>query len=127
MWFYVFLDYFFFVFHTLFVLFVLTGWILRKTREAHFWAVLCTGLSWFGLGYWYGWGFCFCTEWHWQARIKQGLEDMPHSYIKFLLDNITGLDWDASWVDAATLAGFLAAMGIAIYFKRKKWGKKKSG
>ena len=49
-------DIFFFVFHSMFILFVLVGWAWKRTRLAHLVVVGLTALSWFGLGIWYGFG-----------------------------------------------------------------------
>jgi len=74
-----------------------------KTRKANLMVLLITAFSWFILGIWYGWGFCFCTEWHYQVRMKLGYFDMPSSYVKFLIDSVTGLDVNSKLVDMLTL------------------------
>jgi len=74
---YNFLDKFFFVFHSLLILFNLSGWMWKKTRRLNLVLLLLTGFSWTILGIWYGFGFCPSTEWHWQVRMKLGLPDMP--------------------------------------------------
>src|SRR5262245_19219310 len=51
----------FLVLHATWVLFVCLGWIWKRTRRWHLAAVTLTALSWFGLGIWYGWGYCLCT------------------------------------------------------------------
>ena len=58
MW-YTFLNIFFFVFHTVFTLFNMGGWAFPKTRKLHLITLSLTAFSWFILGIWYGWGFCF--------------------------------------------------------------------
>ena len=54
----------FFVFHTAWIAFNCVGWIWRRTRPWQLATVSLTALSWFGLGVWYGWGYCPCTDWH---------------------------------------------------------------
>jgi hypothetical protein len=44
-----FLDYLLLVFHTLIVIFNLTGWMWRATRKWHFLLISLTVLSWFAL------------------------------------------------------------------------------
>ena len=85
------LDIFFFAFHTVFMCFVLFGWMARKTRKAQLAAVLATAFSWFFLGIWYGFGFCFCTEWHWRLRERLGYTETTDSYIEFLVEAVTPL------------------------------------
>ena len=84
------LNVFFFIFHTLFTLFNLTGWIWKKTRPAHAVTMVLTSFSWFILGLFYGIGFCFCTEWHWQVRRLLGIRDTSTSYIYLLIKVLTG-------------------------------------
>lgn len=110
-----FLNLFFFLFHTLWILFVLTGWIWEGTRKLHLAAVGLTGFSWVILGIRYGMGYCPCTDWHWQVRQKLGYEDMPASYVKFLIDEMTGFSLSASLVDTITVTLFVVALILSIY------------
>jgi hypothetical protein len=112
---YAFLDIFFFVFHSILIVFNLFGWIWEKTRKANLILLLLTAFSWFILGIWYGFGFCPCTEWHYQVRMKLGYFDMPYSYIKFILDSLTGLDFNATLIDVCTLIFFLLALTASLY------------
>ena len=67
MWFQ-FLNIFFFVFHSVFTLFNITGWAFRKTRKWHLITMLLTAASWFILGIWYGWGYCVF------GKVTQGMD-----------------------------------------------------
>lgn len=107
-----FLDYFFLIFHSLFTLFNLTGWIWKKTRKFHLATLAVTAASWFVLGIWYGWGYCFCTDWHWKVRDALGRPIGSESYIHFLILEITGISINPGLVDRVTMAGF-AACGLA--------------
>lgn len=118
---YQFLDIFFILFHTVFTLFNLLGWIWKKTRRLHLITLGLTALSWFLLGLFYGMGYCFCTDWHWQVRAHLGKTDMPHSYIKFLFDELTGLDISASLVDSCTMIFFIMAIVASIFFNLRDW------
>jgi hypothetical protein len=109
-----FLDIFFIVFHTLFILFILVGWSWKKTRRIHLVMEGLTALSWFGLGIWFGFGYCPFTDWHWQVRIALGDEDLPTSYIKFLIDRLTGFDVNAMLVDTVTVAAFLVSIVLSL-------------
>lgn len=121
---YQFIDYFFLYFHLIFTIFNLTGWIFVKTRNLHFYTIMITFISWFGLGIFYGVGYCPLTDWHWQVREKLGHTDMPHSYIKFLIDHFTGLNVDAKFVDAMTFACFFICFVLAVILKVQKIRKK---
>jgi Protein of Unknown function (DUF2784) len=124
MW-YQFLNIFFFVFHTLFTLFNLIGWIFSKTRKLHLATMLLTAFSWFVLGIWYGWGYCFCTDWHWQARETLGYHDRSDSYIHFLLLKLTGKDFNPKLVNDATLIIFLLCFVLSIWLHIKDRQKRK--
>jgi len=121
MFFYKFLDIFFLVFHTLIIFFNLFGWMWRKTRRANLIVLFITAFSWFGLGIWYGFGYCFCVDWHWQVKMKLGEYDLPNSYIKYLLDKLTGLDWNAALVEPLTFVFFFAAIIASIFFNTRDW------
>lgn len=115
---YVVLDKAFFVVHALLVLFFLTGWAWQKARPWHLGLVVLTAFSWFGLGLRYGFGYCPCTGWHWHVRYRLGYTDMPRSYLKFLADQITGLDFDAALVNTVVFIAFglvtLLSLGLTI-------------
>ena len=104
MWF--FLNYFFFVFHTAFTLFNLLGWIFPATRKWNLVTLLLTAFSWFVMGAWYGWGYCMCTDWHWDVREKLGYHDQSHSYIHFLILKLTGINLYEKLVETLTLVLF---------------------
>ena len=112
---YPFLNIFFFVFHTVFPLFNIVGWTLPKTRKLHLITLSITAISWFVLGIWYGLGYCFCTDWHFQIREKMGYIDSSNSYIHFLILQLTGLNLNPKLVDNATLIVFLISFGLSIW------------
>jgi len=120
-----FLDKFFFVFHSAVILFVLTGWIWRKTRKAHLLLVLAVAFSWFILGLWYGYGYCPCTDWHWSVRAELGIFDMPSSYTKFLIDAFTGWNADPRTVDILTLVLLVAAFIASLAANLADWKRKR--
>jgi hypothetical protein len=109
----VFLDRFFFIFHLCIIVFNLFGWIWRRTRLANL-IVLCgTLFSWTVLGIWHGFGYCPFTEWHWRVREALGDVDLPSSYIKFLVDSLTGLNVNSRLVDAAAIVLLLLALSAS--------------
>ena len=113
MW-YSFLNIFLFIFHTLFTLFNLTGWIFKKTRKLHLITISLTAFSWFFLGIWYGWGYCFCTDWHWDVRRKLGFHDDSDSYIQFLIQKLTGIEVPYILVERYTLIIFILCFILSI-------------
>jgi Protein of Unknown function (DUF2784) len=123
MW-YSFLNIFFFIFHTGFTLFNIVGWSFKKTRKLHLVTMLLTVFSWFVLGIWYGWGYCACTDWHWQVRDTLGFDDRSNSYIHFLIFKLTGKDLNELLVGRATLIIFCISFGLNVILllrDRKKY------
>ncbi len=118
---YQFLNLFFFIFHTAFTLFNITGWILPATRKWNLVTLLATAFSWFVLGIWYGWGYCLCTDWHWRVREHPGYHEQRGSYIHFLLQKLTGADFNARLVEWATLLTFLVSLVMSIWLNSRDW------
>ena len=109
------LDIFFVIFHTSLTLFNMFGWIWKKTRLANLVTLAITGSSWLFLGLIVGMlGYCPLTDWHFNILYKLCKTDLPTSYVKYLVDRLTGLDINATLVDNATLYGFLAALAISL-------------
>ena len=109
------LNIFFFAFHTAWTLFNVLGWIFPKTRKWNLATLLLTAFSWFVLGIWFGWGYCLCTDWHWQVRARLGYHDESYSYIHFLLLKLTGLELPPKLVDGVTLAAFIISLVMSIW------------
>ena len=111
---YILLDRFFLVFHTLFTLFNVTGWLFKKVRILHLFTMLLTLFSCVILGIWYGFGYCFCTDWHWRVREILGRPVDSWSYIHFLIKEISGLNLDPHMVDKITFMVFLVCLILTI-------------
>jgi hypothetical protein len=122
-----FLDIFFIIFHSSLILFNIFGWIWKKTRKLNLILLLLTGASWLFLGLLVGTlGYCPLTDLHFKVLEKLGKTDIPDSYIKYLADRLTGLDFNPAVVDKVTLIAFLAALAVSVilnitdYTKRNK-------
>lgn len=120
------LDIFFVIFHSSLILFNLFGWIWKRTRVANLITLALTGGSWVILGLIVGMiGYCPLTDWHFNILYKLGKTDLPISYIKYLADRLTGLDFDQTLIDNATLYGFIIALIISLLLNasdfRKRW------
>ena len=109
------LDIFFVLFHSFIITFNLFGWIWKKTRKANLVLLLLTAFSWFVLGIWYGIGYCPLTDWHWKVLRHLGNYNLPNSYVKYLADRITGLDFNAQLVDTLVVVLFLLAFIGSIF------------
>lgn len=108
-------DLFFICFHSLLILFNLFGWIHPVTRKWNLVTLLLTGASWFGLGIFYGWGYCPLTEWHFRILARLGHQDLPASYISYMINRLLGLSVPQNTVDVCTLVFFLIALVISLY------------
>jgi hypothetical protein len=106
------LDKAFFVFHSALIAFNLVGWAFRRVRALHRVTVLLTALSWFVLGAFYGWGYCLCTDWHFQARRELGYVDPETSYVQLLARVGFGVSMSQQVADGVT-AGLFAAIVMA--------------
>lgn len=118
-----FLDLTLFAIHVSVISFNLFGWIRPSWRKAHLAVVLLTLSSWFILGFWYGFGYCFLTDWEWDIKRSLGETNLPHSFITYLTNNLLGLNMAATTVDVITVAAFVPAVVISIYLNVRKWRK----
>lgn len=114
-----FLDILLHLAHLILIAFNLFGWLHPKLRRANFICLLLTGVSWFILGLKYGIGYCPLTDWQWQVKLDLGQADLPNSYIKYIADKLTGLDFDPAIIDMATAIAYFGAFAASIYVNFK--------
>jgi len=119
------LNIFFFVFHSLFIAFNLFGFLFKKTRLANLICLLLTGFSWCVLGIWYGIGYCFLADWHMQVRRKLGYINDPHSYVKLLIDTITGWNVNSALVDVMTVILYSVALICSLALNIRDFTRKR--
>ena len=103
----------FFVVHSLWIGFNCVGWIWRRTRPWHLLTLTLTAASWFVLGIRYGWGYCPCTDWHWQIRERLGYRDPP-SYTELLIEEALRLDVTTRTADVLTVAVFAVTVVLSV-------------
>jgi hypothetical protein len=108
-------DIFFVIFHTGLILFNSLGWIWKKTRVINLITFLATGASWFILGIFYGIGYCPFTDWHFQILARMGKNNLPSSYIKYLVERLTPFDPDPTLVDTMTAVVFFVALALSVW------------
>lgn len=125
----VFLNILYTILHIVITLFNMVGWIFPKTRKLHLITIALTFGSWFILGFWYGFGYCFLTDWHWDVKKKLGETNLPSSFIKYFADKISGKDISAQLVNNVTLIVFIITIILTVYYnffhqkRRRKPGK----
>jgi len=101
-----------FLFHTLLIGFNMVGWAWRKTRLLHLVTLGLTAFSWFVLGAVYGWGYCLCSDWHFQVRERLGHNDPETSYIQLLARHVAGVSLSREASD--WLAGTVFALIVLV-------------
>jgi hypothetical protein len=113
----------FFILHTSWIAFNCLGWIWRRTRPWQLATIALTAASWFGLGLWYGWGYCPCTDWHWQARARLGFEDPP-SYIQLLIREVAGIELGPATANALAVGGLALSgmLGVVLAVRDRQRG-----
>ncbi len=118
------LDHGLMFFHNLVIGINVFGWIAPRTRPLQRWVLLFTTLSWLGLGAFYGWGYCFLTDWHWSVKRQLGEQGLPPSYIQYILQNKLGFHFPDFWVDVGTGTVFvlllLITVGQMLYSRKKR-------
>lgn len=122
---YKFADTFFFVFHVCLIAFNLFGWISKRLRKWNLLTLALTAFSWFVLGLFYGIGYCFLTDWHWQIRAALGYANPFDSYIQFLIATLLGISISEKAVNVLTALLFFAAFAMSIITNVKDIRKKK--
>src|SRR5690606_13498093 len=117
-------NFIFYVMHTGLIIFNLFGWLHPKLRKLNLISLLVTFGSWFLLGLWKGWGYCFLTDWHYQVLRSIGERDIPSSYIAFLVKKLTGWTPSSELVDPFTVGLALLALLCSLYVNFRN-GKKR--
>ncbi len=103
------------VLHISLILFFIFGWIYRKTRKVHYLLVTVIAISWFVLGLYNGFGYCFLTDFHWRIKKELGEGQLPVSFIKYILDKVTGKSFNDIFVDYLTLTFFIFVFIASTY------------
>ena len=114
------LDILFHITHLTVILINCLGWSLAGWPRHCFLLVFSfTWVSWLGFGYWYGIGYCFLTDYHWQVKRQLGDARLPPSYIHFLLEEWFHLSIPRETVDQFVACIFIVLAGIYLNFLRK--------
>jgi hypothetical protein len=113
------LDIFFLLFHTSIILFNLLGWIWKATRKWNLALLVLTGLSWSVLGIWYGFGYCPCTDWHWEVLEQLNRKPEMSSYIEYLVERLSWIEISGQRANTVTLMVFLFLLMISSWLNWK--------
>jgi hypothetical protein len=121
------IDIAFVIFHTALIVFNVAGWALPRLRLANLVTLALTGLSWFGLGIFYGLGYCPFTDWHFSVLRRLGETDLPRSYVEYLIERFLPVDVSAALVDTTLLVGFLLALAISLVLNVRDFRRRRAG
>ena len=117
-----FLNFFYEALHLLVVFSNLLLWMFKKSRLFHFYLVNLTMFSWVGLGWWYGFGYCFLTQWHWEIKKECGeSSQLPNSFISYLLNEYFHFFPKSLYVDIVTAVSFILVFSLSwVFYIRNK-------
>jgi len=101
--------------HLAAMLFIVFGWMLPATRLANWYLIVLTFVSWFGLGLVFGFGFCLITGIQSKIRQRLGYREPMDSFVKHVLDRLTGRDLNPLHVEIGTQASFYASAAASAY------------
>lgn len=99
-----FLNILFFVVHDLLIMFNMFGWVWPGTRKLHLMTIGATLFSWIGMGAWFGWGYCLCTDYHFRIRRELGIHQGETSYTELLLNQLPGVVASRQFADVLTVS-----------------------
>ena len=118
-------DLAFTIFHSLLILFNLTGWAFRRTRRVHLVVILLTLAAWLLIGAMVGnIGYCPLTDWQWQIKKELGQKGLPNSFTAYLLNNIFGLSLSRGVVDIISIVGLAFSLIMSLILNFIKLNKK---
>jgi hypothetical protein len=92
----------------------LGGWAFPQTRRFHRWVLATTASSWLLGGVFYGLGYCFLTDWHWDVKRSLGETQLPASFIQYTFQNYLHLHIPDFWIDVLTGAVFVLILTITL-------------
>jgi hypothetical protein len=108
------LDLLFHLGHVAVILFSALGWLIPAARPLHLALQALVMFSWFGLGSCKGWTYCFLTDLHWRVKRALHQPDPGESYVKLLVDRLSGRDTDAATVNRATVTVFFVTTALSL-------------
>jgi hypothetical protein len=104
------------ILHVALIVFCLFGWIYEPTRKANLFILIAVLFSWFGLGCFFGFGYCLITDIQWKIMRRLGKRPESGSYIKYLTDKITTLHITEITAERITAVLFFALLTVSVLF-----------
>lgn len=120
-----FLDGFFWVFHTVLIFFNLFGWIPARLRIWNLATLGLTLVSWLLMGLWNGIGYCVCTDYHFQIRRQLGLHDDADTYLQLLIFKLTSWNPPIDLVNTAAGICITVAVASSLALNIRDWRRRR--
>lgn len=115
-----FLDYFYTIFHSAFVIFVVFGWIPKYTRKIHILALILTLGAWLIIGWYKGvLGYCPLTAWHWDVKRQLGERGMSGSFVGYMIEHYGSMKFERITYDILTASGLLFGVIMSLIMNIK--------
>ena len=108
------LDYLMYALHVVVIGINTFAWIFHKTRRIHLVIILATTFSWFVLGIWYGFGYCFLTDLEWDIKRQLGETSLPASFIHYAINTTLNMGINTRLLDVLTGLIFGIALVMAL-------------
>ncbi len=90
------------------------GWVFPPTRKTSLAIQVLVLFSWFGLGWFRGFGYCLATDWHNRIQRRRGKTGFPHGYISFLCQRLAGIEASPVGADRITMSVFFVALACSL-------------
>ena len=110
----IFMDYMMHVVHLGLMSICIAGWMFEPTHLAHLTAVILVAFSWGVLGRFFGNQYCILTDTHWRIKLKLGQTPHTDSYVKYVLDTVTGHSINRKITDNLILYTYLGAVMLSL-------------
>lgn len=110
----VFVDYLLHMVHLSVMFVCAVGWMFEPTRILHLAVIILVAVSWFGLGKFFGYGYCVLTDTQWRVKRKLGQQPHTESYVKYVLDKVTGRDVNKKVTDQLILYTYVGAVILSL-------------
>ena len=104
------LDYLLHFIHVAIMVVCIFGWMYEPLRPLHLIVMALVALSWFGLGLVFGIRYCILTDTQWRIKRHLGREPETRSYVKHMLEKITGRTIDHKITNRITLYTYGASV-----------------
>jgi hypothetical protein len=104
-----------YVLHLTTTLLIVFGWIPAATRMINWYLIVATFVSWLGFGLIFGFGYCVFTDIQARLRRRLGSGEPLDSFVKDVVDRVTGRDWNARHVETVTQLVFYGCAAASFY------------